>query len=115
MHDPGQIDAVGEGARPSLLPWIMVAITVALSVGAYLACIHMLGFPDGHVSPSQRVRRVVAYVLLGVNGAALGIYAGAIIGARRPRHWRRMLTVHAVLVVILVGVILHHSGATFDV
>ena len=88
----------------------MVVLTLALSAWAYFECIHLLGFPDGHVSEPHRLRRVLAFVLLGVNALAATYYAIGL-ASTRPRRWHRVAIAHAVLAGLLLTWIVRYSAA----
>ena len=100
-------------SRRSLARWLLVGVSVLACAAVYLSCIHMLGFPDGHISPFHRIRRAVAYAFIGWNAL---VVVGVFLPLRpHARHQWTLLAVHAVVSTVLLGLILYFSRPSFVV
>lgn len=102
-------------ARPSKTAGIatLVIATVASAVMVYLAYIHMVGFPDGYISPAIRIRTRLAWAFVITGGLAASYYLVWMAGI--VRHAKAVMVLHGLSAATLLVLIAFHTHATAHV
>jgi hypothetical protein len=81
--------------------------TLAVALLVYLACIHLLGFPDGYVSPPHRIRRLLAWMFVVVSAMAALYYFACLL--RPMRRVKTVMVLQGASAVVLLVLIAYHS------